>query len=389
MVKQAAFKAAIIGYILIIFAFFADEMFGEMLVNMRFDALTSIMHFVTDFGVILLFSIIGVVSLLQKKYRFIIFMAISVVIALEASFLLKLIFQVPRPYVLGYDQPIFLASGYAFPSIHTAVLCALWPFQKYLFGKKSLPFIYLFIAAIIFSRIYLGVHSLSDIVAGVTVGLVTTYSVLTFQKDYNFVEWFNAHITDKFELRRQIAHLGIGAGIVLLLKLQLLSTQILFGVTILGGVLVLVARKIRVPFIHDLLEFFERPHHIARFPGRGSFFLVLGAALATLMFAPYIAMAAIMIMAVGDSVTNLVGRHFGKIKNPFNAKKNIEGTATAIICATLAALFFVPFWPALIASAVSMAIESIDLGVKRFEIEIDDNVVIPIVAGVVITVMMG
>lgn len=389
MVKKAAFKAALIGYILVIVAFFVDEYFGELIGMVRFDELTSVMYFVTDFGVVLLFAIIGVVSLLQKKYRFMLFMALCVLIALEASFLLKFLFQVPRPYVLGYDQPLFLASGYAFPSIHTAVLCSLIPFQKYLFGKKSLPFVYLFIITIVFSRIYLGVHSLSDIIAGITVGLVTTYAILTFEKDYRFIEWFNEHVKDKFELRRQIVHLCTGVAIVFLLKLQLMSTQILFGITLLGGILVLVAKKIRVPMVHDLLEYFERPHHIARFPGRGSFFLVLGAALSTLIFDPYIAMAAIMIMAVGDSVTNIVGRHFGKIKNPFNAKKNIEGTVTAIVCSTLAALFFVPFWPALAASTLSMAIESIDLGLKRFEIEIDDNVVIPLVAGVIMTVMMG
>jgi dolichol kinase len=290
---------------------------------------------------------------------------------------------------LGYDQPILLASGYAFPSMHTAVLCSLIPFQKYLFGKKTLPFIYLFFGAIVFSRMYLGVHSLSDIMAGMTVGLVSTFAILAFEKKYGFIEWFNAHVTDKFELRRQIMHLCTGSAIVLLLKLQLMSTQILFAATFFGGFLVLLARKVRIPFIHDLLVFFERPHHMARFPGRGSFFLVLGAALATLIFEPQIAIAAIMIMAVGDSVTNIVGRHFGKIPNPFNAKKNIEGTFAAMVCATLAALFFVPFWPALVASAASMAIESIDIGLKRFQIEIDDNVMIPLVAGVVMTAMMG
>ncbi|MBA4336562.1 hypothetical protein C0416_02185 [bacterium] len=388
MVRKAAFKAAIIGYLLIVIAFFVDEYFGELVGAIRFKELTAVMHFVTDFGVILLFAFIGTAALVEKKYRFVLFMVMSVLIALEVSFLLKMVFQVPRPYVLGYDQPLLLASGYAFPSMHTAVLCSLIPFQKYLFGKKTLPFIYLFFGAIVFSRMYLGVHSLSDIMAGMTVGLVSTYAILAFEKKYGFIEWFNAHITDKFELRRQVMHLCTGAAIVLLLKLQLMSTQILFAATFVGGILVLLARKIQVPFIHDLLKFFERPHHMARFPGRGSFFLVLGAALATLIFTPQIAMAAIMIMAVGDSVTNIVGRHFGKILNPFNAKKNIEGTATAIICATLAALFFVPFWPAFIASLVSMAIESIDLGLKRFQIEIDDNVMIPLVAGVVMTVMM-
>lgn len=389
MVGKTALKAAFVGYMLIILAFFVDEYFVQIIGTIRLRGLTSIMYFITDFGVILLFAIIGTVALIRRKYKFILFMSLSVVIALETSFLLKMIFQVPRPYVLGYDQPMFLASGYAFPSIHTAVMCALIPFQKYLFGKKSLPFIYFFLGAVIFSRMYLGVHNLSDIMAGITVGLVSTYAILSFEKKYGFIEWFNAHITDKFELRRQIMHLCTGSAIVLLLKLHLMSTQILFAITLLGGILVILARKIRLPVIHKILEYFERPHHMAKFPGRGSFFLVLGAALATLVFDPQIAMAAIMIMAVGDSVTNIVGRHFGKILNPFNAKKNLEGTGTAIVCATLAALFFVPFWPAFVASAVSMALESIDLGVKKFQIEIDDNVMIPLVAGVVMTAMMG
>ena len=389
MVKNKAIKIASIGYLLIIVSFFIDAFFADILRGIRMESLTSLMHFVTDFGVIFLFAVIGTRALFQKKYRFMLFMAISIVVALEAAFLLKLVFQVPRPYVLAYDKPLFLASGYAFPSIHTAVLCSLLPFQRYLFGKKTLPLIYFFIATIIFSRIYLGVHSVSDIVAGITVGLATTYAVLFIEKDYRLIEWFHAHIKDKFELRRQIAHLCIGAMIVVLLKLQLVTGYILLGITAAGGIMVLVARKIRIPVFHDVLEFFERPHHIMRFPGRGSFFLVLGAALSTLIFDHYIAMAAIMIMAVGDSVTNIVGRHFGSIQNPFNAKKNIEGTAWAIACSTLAALFFVPFVPALIASSVSMAVESIDLGVKRFEIEIDDNVVIPLVAGVIMTALIG
>jgi len=388
MVKNTVFKIASVGYIFIIFTFFLDEYVFSLINSIRFIQLTSIMYFVTDFGVIFIFGVIGVVSLLQKKYRFILFMTLSVLVALEASFLLKLIFQVPRPYALAYGQPLLLASCYAFPSIHTAVLCSLLPFQKYIFGKKSLLLVYFFMILIVFSRIYLGVHSLSDIIAGIVVGLVTTYGILNLEKKYKLLEWLDLKLTDKFELRRQTAHLGIGTLIVLLLKLQLMNSRILFFITFIGGILVLVARKMRVPLVHELLEYFERPHHMARFPGRGSFFLVLGAALATLIFEKNIAMASIMIMAVGDSVTNIVGRHFGKIKNPFNQKKNIEGTIVSILASTLAALFFVPLWPAFIASAIAMAIESIDIGIKRFEMELDDNVVIPLVAGALMTIML-
>lgn len=98
-------------------------------------------------------------------------------------------------------------------------------------------------------------------------------------------------------------------------------------------------------------------------------------------------MAAIMILAVGDSVTNIVGRYFGKIQNPFNEKKKLEGTIIAVVLSTLAALIFVPIWPAFLASTVAMGLESLNLGWKKRGIELDDNVMIPFVAGAVMTIL--
>ncbi len=381
-------KTALIFFTAIVLSFFFDEWITEGFRFIRTDFLTSLMHFVTDFGVILLVVFLITGTIVKKKYRFLLFMLLSSIIALEAAFILKIIFQVPRPYLLLYETPLFLASGYAFPSIHTAFLCSLLPYQKYIFSKRTVNFIYALIFLIVISRVYLGVHNASDVVAGIAVGLLSTYSLLTIERKYRIIKWFESRVTDTLELRRQTAHLLIGTVIVFLLKLQLINAQILFAITVVGGILVIIARKIRLPIIHTLLEYFERPHHMARFPGRGSFFLILGAALTTYIFEKDIAMAAIMIMAVGDSVTNIVGRHFGKIKNPFNSKKHLEGTGVAIIASTLAAFYFVPFWAAFIASTISMAIESIDLGWKRFEVEIDDNIIIPLVAGVVMMIFL-
>jgi dolichol kinase len=389
MVLKKAKKIAIYGMLVIAASFFFDEFIFAFFELIQNDILTVTMNFITDFGFLFLMGIIGAVALWRKKYRLLMFMVICGMIAFESAFLLKLIFQVPRPYVLGYEQPMFLASGYAFPSIHAAFIYALIPFQKVLFNKKrNLILIYIVMIAVVFSRIYLGVHSVSDIVAGIVVGYVSTYTFLGAEQKYGLIEWFKSRVTDKFELRRQAAHLFIGLSIVFLLKLQLLNTQILFFITAVGGILVLMARKVRLPYLHDVLEYFERPHHIARFPGRGSFFMILGAALSTLIFEKDVAMAAIIIMAVGDSVTNIIGKHFGKIKNPFNEKKNIEGTFWGIITATLGALLFVPFWPALWASTIAMLIESLDLGWKRRSIELDDNTLIPLVAGAIMTIYL-
>ncbi|MFC1599612.1 phosphatase PAP2 family protein [Patescibacteria group bacterium] len=388
MAIKKAKRLALFGMILVIFTLFLDSYFTALFTAIRSDLLTNLMEFITDFGLLFLIGVIGVVALWKRKYRMLIFMAICAILAFEGAFILKMIFQVPRPYVLSYEEPIFLASGYAFPSIHTAFIVSLLPFQKHLFKRSNLILIYLVMFGVVFSRIYLGVHSMSDIVAGIAVGSIATYTFLGAEQRHGLIEWFRERVTDKFELRRQTAHLIIGLAIVFLLKLQLLNAQILFIITALGGLVVLFAMRYRLPIIHDILEYFERPHHIRRFPGRGSFFMFLGAALATLIFELDIAMAAIMIMAVGDSVTNIVGRHFGKVKNPFNEKKNIEGTFWGIGTGTLAALLFVPFGAAFWAATISMIIESLDLGWRRRNIELDDNVIIPLVAGVIMTIII-
>jgi dolichol kinase len=387
MVLKRVKKVAIFGILLIAVSFFFNEFVFWIFEVIQNEPLTALMYFITDFGLLFIIGVIGAVALWRRKFKLLMYMIICGMFAFESAFLLKLIFQVPRPYVLGYEEPIFLASGYSFPSIHAAFIYALIPFQKVLFHKKrNLYLIYAVMIMVVFSRIYLGVHSASDIVAGVFVGYIAAHTFLGAEQRYSLIEWFKSHVTDKFELRRQAAHLFIGLAIVFLLKLQLLNTQALFFITALGGILVLLARKIRIPIIHDLLEYFERPHHIARFPGRGSFFLVLGAALSTLIFEKQIAMAAIMIMAVGDSVTNIIGKHFGKIKNPFNRRKNIEGTLWGIATATMGALLFVPFLPAFWGSVIAMIVESLDLGWKRRNIEFDDNTLIPLIAGAVMTI---
>jgi hypothetical protein len=63
-------------------------------------------------------------------------------------------------------------------------------------------------------------------------------------------------------------------------------------------------------------------------------------------------MASIVIMAVGDSITTIVGIYFGKLKNPLNPEKHLEGTVLAIFASTIAAFYIVDFPRAFMASTI-------------------------------------
>jgi len=183
-----------------------------------------------------------------------------------------------------------------------------------------------------------------------------------------------------FEVKRQLFHIFIGIIIVLLLNFNLINATFLFIIFIIGLVLSLSSRKLHIPVIHKLLQVFDRKEDLEKFPGKGAIFYFLGAFLVVFIFPKDIAMASIMILALGDSISRLVGP-YGYLKHPFHSEKFFEGTIAGAIAGFFGALIFVPWMLALAGSVVSMLIEGIDLRIKGFKI--DDNLSIPLVSAVV------
>ena len=85
---------------------------------------------------------------------------------------LKDLFQDPRPpEELMLDAQIGLSYGW--PSGHTQIAVTLWGFLAYELKDKWFSiFASLLIALIAFSRLYLGVHDLGDVFAGLVIGLI-------------------------------------------------------------------------------------------------------------------------------------------------------------------------------------------------------------------------
>jgi undecaprenyl-diphosphatase len=369
--------------VFLIAGFIYDEQILENVIRLRTPFLNDFMAFMTNLGLFYATGILAIYLIIKGKYKELALILITVALSMESGFILKKIFQKPRPFMVEALSTITLAQtmGYAFPSLHATFCLSIWPFLQRIFaGKKILYVCALAIITIIFSRMYVGVHYMSDLIAGGVIGFLFARLMLYLQDNFKVIEWFVFHVKDKFELRRQIAHLLTGLSIVILLKYKILSPEILFGVLVLGGIVSIISRKYRIPVIWKILKFFERPNVINYFPGKGSFFLVLGSLLTLVLFPRDIALAAITIMAVGDAITTVIGTYFGKIKNPLCPSKHLEGTIMAIILSTIAAFSFVSFEKAFLGAVAGMAFES--LTVRFFDRIIDDNILIPLVAAI-------
>ena len=181
---------------------------------------------------------------------------------------------------------------------------------------------------------------------------------------------------ERMEFRRQMFHLFLGIIIVLLLLFDIINKKTLFLALIIGGILSLLSMKWKIPVITWLLEIFDRKN--VKFPGEGAFYYILGCTLALYLFSFNIALASIMVLALGDSFSHIIGKQYGKKK--FGVK-TLAGTLSGILFGFFGALVFVNASMAFFGAAISMLVEAIELRLKN--IVIDDNILIPIVSGVV------
>jgi membrane-associated phospholipid phosphatase len=104
------------------------------------------------------------------------FLAVTLVGAQLLTWTLKPIFERPRP---SFEDPVATASWFSFPSGHALSSIAVYGALAYVFlcgircsrTRAVLATVVLLVVAIGFSRLYLGVHYLTDVLAGYSAGL--------------------------------------------------------------------------------------------------------------------------------------------------------------------------------------------------------------------------
>ncbi|MEB3100412.1 phosphatase PAP2 family protein [Ferviditalea candida] len=167
-----------------------DRAFGSWVRAFRTEPLTFLMRSVAQFGssqVLILIALVAGAYLwlsLRKKWEAFLLLT-GLFGSWLANSLLKLIFERPRPGIGRLAD----ASGYSFPSGNAMISIAFYGFIAYLImqgaagknpaAKKTvLLSAVLFILLIGLSRIYLGVHYPTDILAGYAAGGIWLTAVI-------------------------------------------------------------------------------------------------------------------------------------------------------------------------------------------------------------------
>lgn len=161
--------------------------FNNFILNIRCDFLTTIFKYITvlsnpEFLVVL--TVVLLIFIKGFKEKLCLVFNISFVTLINQ--ILKRIICRPRPEVVK----LITQGGYSFPSGHAMASTAFYGYLIYLLWKSKLNKTYkyigtgllvLLIFTICFSRIYLGVHYASDVIAGVclsTIHLIIFTSIL-------------------------------------------------------------------------------------------------------------------------------------------------------------------------------------------------------------------
>ncbi|MDD5730220.1 MAG: phosphatase PAP2 family protein [Candidatus Omnitrophica bacterium] len=122
---------------------------------------------------VLLIVVLGLFFFRKKEERTTaVILSAGLVVSFLAALLLKMWVQRPRPAMLLPNINLLAkASGYSFPSGHSVNIFMFAALLSACYGKKGFWF-YLAASAVGFSRIYLGVHFPSDVLAGALIGVI-------------------------------------------------------------------------------------------------------------------------------------------------------------------------------------------------------------------------
>ncbi|GAB6065413.1 SEC59/DGK1/VTE5 family protein [Aquifex pyrophilus] len=174
------------------------------------------------------------------------------------------------------------------------------------------------------------------------------------------------------ELRRKLFHIcSLLLLIIPVLYFPFWLNIFIFSSGILLNLLLVLKNEKIYPLFKLFIDLFEREENLEK-PGIQSLYALLGIFISYLLFGKD-AVYGIVVLAVGDGFSGLIGHYFGKRRLFYNPKKSLEGSLAFFLSSFIALLFITELEKAFLISLVSAFVESLKL-------PLDDNLLIPIVA---------
>lgn len=150
-----------------------DAAVYKFVIGFRSDSLTKVLLFITKFASvkeIVFLCAVSLIGLFWKYYKSL-FLVLNVIASTIFNVVIKNIMMIPRPNILRLAEE----TGYSFPSGHSMASVAFYGFIIYLILSSNMnkylkivfsSLLVILIIVIGFSRVYLGVHNASDVIAG-------------------------------------------------------------------------------------------------------------------------------------------------------------------------------------------------------------------------------
>ncbi|MFH0971745.1 MAG: phosphatase PAP2 family protein [Candidatus Micrarchaeota archaeon] len=318
----------------------------------------------------------------SRNRRSLIIALLVIVLALPA---LKTFYAESRPCT-ALSSPFctefeFQSEKYGFPSGHAATAIIL---PAATLGTYALFFFLPAAFLIAFSRVYLDMHTLNQIAAGVALGLLVFFIAKLI---HEYLQMGRAASLRKqaskkpasSETGRQLIHiLGGFLAIGMLLFLgntpadRLYNTEMIILCGMVSGIWIMNMKMVgmNIGAFEHFLRKFERVGE--EFDGRGALLYVIGVLLLisfTFPRDPNFALAALAIFATGDCFSTIIGRKYGANKLAWNTRKSWQGMSGFFITSSIVSYPFIGI-AGIFYSAALAIVETLDL-------HIDDNLLIP------------
>jgi len=189
--KEVLFVSIIIIFAVLCFFYF-DVNISQSFENIRNYFLTDLFMGITyvSSGVIIFFILTSLFLWKENKRKWILPLWITLALSTIVSFLLKIAIQRPRPYQIGVVSSLLETAShnlwnFSFPSFQAMLaFCAIPILSKEFPKLKNIWVIFAVLIAI--SRVYLGVHFMSDVLIGGLIGYFLGVLIISSEKKNQF-----------------------------------------------------------------------------------------------------------------------------------------------------------------------------------------------------------